>query len=119
MTHPSENVITLVYIQLSETSFDLCDDDPDPFISGNLEDHGTAVAGEIVGARSNGQCGTGIAYNARIGSEFNPNKEVMTTTCVFVNMWSRKYIVFLHTLTQLKVVYYVNCHLCMLLHVLL
>ena len=70
--------MTYPYIlQLPETSFDLCDDDPDPFISGNLEDHGTAVAGEIVGARSNGQCGTGIAYNARLGSEFNPNKEVI------------------------------------------
>ena len=66
-----QRIQSYIYIQLPETSFDLCDDDPDPFIASNSEDHGTAVAGEIVGARSNGQCGTGIAYNAQIGSEFN------------------------------------------------
>lgn len=60
-----------ICVQLPETSYDVCDDDEDPFIASNMEYHGTAVAGVIVGARSNDQCGTGIAYNARIGSEFN------------------------------------------------
>ena len=49
----------------------MCENDQNPFTSDPDEFHGTAVTGEIVGARSNGQCGTGIAYNARVGSEFD------------------------------------------------
>ena len=58
-------------LQIPATSIDVCENDQNPFTSDPNESHGTAVTGEIVGARSNGQCGTGIAYNARVGSEFN------------------------------------------------
>ena len=57
-------------LQIPATSTDICGNDQDPISSGPFEFHATAVTGEIVGARSNEQCGTGIAYNARVGSEF-------------------------------------------------
>ena len=56
--------------QIPETSIDICGNDQDPLPPNPSESHGTAVTGIIVGARSNGQCGTGIAYNALAGSEF-------------------------------------------------
>lgn len=71
-----------ICVQLPETSYDVCDDDEDPFIASNMEYHGTAVAGVIVGARSNDQCGTGIAYNAQIGSEFNSIKVEFIDYCM-------------------------------------
>ena len=57
-------------LQVPATSTDICGNDQDPFPSSPFESHATAVTGEIVAARSNGQCGTGIAYNARVGSKF-------------------------------------------------
>ena len=60
-------------MQIPETSTDICGNDQDPFPFPG-ETHGTAVTGEIVGARSNGQCGTGIAYNALVGSEFESSE---------------------------------------------
>ena len=62
-----------LFIQIPATSTDICENDPDPFSS--FEFHATAVTGEIVGACSNGQCGTGIAYNALVGCE------LVITTC--------------------------------------
>ena len=64
----SNSVLTY---QVAEASLDICGNDNDPFISSNSESHATAVAGEIVGAKSNGVCGTGIAYNAHVGSKFD------------------------------------------------
>ena len=61
-------------MQIPELSTDICGNDQDPFPSDPDETHGTAVTGEIVGARSNGQCGTGIAYNAHVGSEFESSE---------------------------------------------
>ena len=58
-----------LFLQIPATSTDICGNDQDPFPSGPFEFHATAVTGEIVGAHSNGQCGAGIAYNARVGSE--------------------------------------------------
>ena len=37
------------------------------------------MAGEIIGARNNGKCGTGIAYNAKVGSKFQ-------FTCIKVSL---------------------------------
>ena len=62
--------MAMILLQIPDTSYDICGNDPDPFPSDPSESHGTAVTGEIVAARSNGQCGTGIAYNALVGSEF-------------------------------------------------
>ncbi|KAL4234105.1 Neuroendocrine convertase 1 [Mactra antiquata] len=51
-------------------SYDLNDDDPDPFPRydpTNENKHGTRCAGEIGMAANNRVCGVGIAYNAKVG----------------------------------------------------
>ena len=73
----------LFFLQIPATSTDLCENDQNPFTSNPDEFHGTAVTGEIVGARSNGQCGTGIAYNARVGSKFDISELLITSVKCF------------------------------------
>ncbi|XP_073452835.1 proprotein convertase subtilisin/kexin type 4 [Aquarana catesbeiana] len=51
-------------------SFDFNDNDPDPqprYTPSNENSHGTRCAGEVAAVANNDVCGTGIAYNARIG----------------------------------------------------
>ncbi|KAM6219901.1 proprotein convertase subtilisin/kexin type 4 [Rhynchocyon petersi] len=51
-------------------SYDFNDDDPDPqprYTPSNENRHGTRCAGEVAAIANNGFCGTGVAYNARIG----------------------------------------------------
>ncbi|KAK2172949.1 hypothetical protein NP493_916g00074 [Ridgeia piscesae] len=51
-------------------SYDLNDNDPDPFPrydSKNQNKHGTRCAGEIAMAANNRKCGVGVAYNAALG----------------------------------------------------
>ncbi|KAI0226871.1 Neuroendocrine convertase 1 [Lamellibrachia satsuma] len=53
-----------------DASYDLNDNDPDPFPrydSKNSNKHGTRCAGEIAMAANNHKCGVGVAYNAALG----------------------------------------------------
>lgn len=53
-----------------QSSFDLNDNDNDPFPRYDPTDenkHGTRCAGEIAMAANNGFCGVGVAYNVKIG----------------------------------------------------
>ncbi|XP_029469179.1 proprotein convertase subtilisin/kexin type 4 isoform X2 [Rhinatrema bivittatum] len=54
----------------SKASYDFNGNDPDPqprYSPSNENRHGTRCAGEVAGVANNGICGTGIAYNAKIG----------------------------------------------------
>jgi len=51
-------------------SWDINDNDPDPFPRydpTNENKHGTRCAGEVAAQANNSKCGVGVAYNARIG----------------------------------------------------
>ncbi|KAI5177062.1 Proprotein Convertase Subtilisin/Kexin Type 4 [Manis pentadactyla] len=51
-------------------SYDFNDYDPDPqprYTPSDENRHGTRCAGEVAAIANNGLCGTGVAYNARIG----------------------------------------------------
>ncbi|NXU80437.1 PCSK4 convertase, partial [Oreotrochilus melanogaster] len=51
-------------------SYDFNSNDPDPqprYTAGNENRHGTRCAGEVAAAANNHVCGTGVAYNARVG----------------------------------------------------
>uniref|UniRef100_A0A673BNR8 P/Homo B domain-containing protein n=1 Tax=Sphaeramia orbicularis TaxID=375764 RepID=A0A673BNR8_9TELE len=53
-----------------EASYDVNDGDADPqprYTQRNENRHGTRCAGEVAAAASNGVCGVGVAYNAKIG----------------------------------------------------
>lgn len=53
-----------------DASYDVNDRDPDPqprYTQLNDNRHGTRCAGEVAAAASNGVCGVGVAYNAKIG----------------------------------------------------
>uniref|UniRef100_A0A3P9IWG8 Furin n=1 Tax=Oryzias latipes TaxID=8090 RepID=A0A3P9IWG8_ORYLA len=53
-----------------DASYDVNDGDPDPqprYTQLNDNRHGTRCAGEVAAAASNGICGVGVAYNAKIG----------------------------------------------------
>lgn len=45
------------------------DDDPSPdiYYGDEIQDHGTSCAGEIGMAKSNDQCGVGVAYDCNLG----------------------------------------------------
>uniref|UniRef100_A0A3Q4G5N4 Furin, paired basic amino acid cleaving enzyme n=1 Tax=Neolamprologus brichardi TaxID=32507 RepID=A0A3Q4G5N4_NEOBR len=53
-----------------DASYDVNDGDPDPqprYTQLNDNRHGTRCAGEVAAVASNGICGVGVAYNAKIG----------------------------------------------------
>ncbi|XP_076126661.1 furin (paired basic amino acid cleaving enzyme) b [Alosa pseudoharengus] len=53
-----------------DASYDVNDRDPDPqprYTQLNDNRHGTRCAGEVAAVASNGICGVGVAYNAKIG----------------------------------------------------
>uniref|UniRef100_A0A3Q2U964 Furin (paired basic amino acid cleaving enzyme) b n=1 Tax=Fundulus heteroclitus TaxID=8078 RepID=A0A3Q2U964_FUNHE len=53
-----------------EASYDVNDGDADPqprYTQRNENRHGTRCAGEVAAVANNGICGTGVAYNAKIG----------------------------------------------------
>ena len=54
----------------SSASYDMNDEDPDPYPNelDAINSHGTRCCGQIAMARNNGVCGIGIAFNARIGA---------------------------------------------------
>ncbi|XP_049643885.1 proprotein convertase subtilisin/kexin type 4 [Suncus etruscus] len=56
------------YDPLASYDFNDYDPDPQPRYTANDENrHGTRCAGEVAAVANNGFCGTGVAYNARIG----------------------------------------------------
>ncbi|KFW75145.1 Proprotein convertase subtilisin/kexin type 4, partial [Manacus vitellinus] len=55
-----------------QASYDFNSNDPDPqprYGDGDNNWHGTRCAGEVAAVASNGICGAGVAYNAKIGGE--------------------------------------------------
>ena len=54
---------------MAELQADFVDGDGDPFpetVNGARDEHGTSCAGEIAMAKSNNNCGVGVAYNSFI-----------------------------------------------------
>ncbi len=85
MTHPDldDNIVSkiwndcntvnwtviLCYLQDLSISFSFIrnSNNPSPFLSESEYSHGTNCAGEIVMITDNSICGTGVAYNAKLG----------------------------------------------------
>ena len=60
------------FFQNARASYDFSSNDPYPYpryTDDWFNSHGTRCAGEVAGARDNGVCGTGVAYDSMVAGE--------------------------------------------------